>query len=488
MNQNGVGAVVRGAASDAKRGDGAASEAQPAFSPPWLGGFQDLRRAHGFEPLRVTGALPGSLRGTLFRNGPGRFGVGGERYRHWFDGDGAVAAVRFDGTGHAFGAARVTLTEGLLRENRAKRRLFGAYDSPLVRPFREIFMRDGKNVANTSVMMWQDRLFALCEAGKPYEVATADLAPNGETDLDGVITTAFSAHPHYVPSRRTTYNFGLGRGRSTTVALYALPDRGSPKRLCEFPIPGARLNHDFAVTDRFAIFMFAPAFISLGKVLFGKKGPTSAMDWLPERGTEIVVVSLDEPTRIRRFHVDAFMMEHTVNAWQDGEDIVVDYTHYAAPIELEGFARSLVRGVVERPLGSSLRRLRIKPHSDAVSTEMVLDRPVELPTVAAADFARRHRVAYCVAASDNKPFDRILRHDLESGAIDEWAPDGYPGEPLPVTTSEGDFILTLVYDPKSDTSRLDVLRAEHIAEGPIASCHFDQPIPFGFHGVFNAAS
>ena len=340
-------------------------------------------------------------------------------------------------------------------------------------------------------MMWQKRLFALCEAGRPYELSPEDLAPAGESDLDGVITKAFSAHPHYVPSRRTTYNFGLGQGRSTVVALYALPDNGKPQRLCEFPIPGARLNHDFAVTDRYAIFMFAPAFMSLKAVLFEKKGPVSSMKWMAERGTEIVIVPLDEPTRIRRFHVDAFLMEHTVNAWQDGEDILVDYTHYASPNELEGFVRGLVRGVVEQPLGSSLRRMRIKPNSDDVAIETVLDRPIELPTVSPLDFARRHRFSYGAVAGDGRYRSSASCATTPRAARStEYAPgkDEYPGEPLIVATEDGDFILTLVYDGKADTSRLEVLRADRISDGPVAACHFDQAIPFGFHGVFNAAT
>src|SRR5437868_14286272 len=40
----------------------------------------------------VEGRWPADLAGTFYRNGPGRFELGGERYRHWFDGDGMVQA------------------------------------------------------------------------------------------------------------------------------------------------------------------------------------------------------------------------------------------------------------------------------------------------------------------------------------------------------------------------------------------------------------
>src|SRR5688500_1785146 len=108
----------------------------PASEPSegsWSRNFQNLSREHGFEPLRVEGTIPAELDGTFYRNGPGLFDSFGERYRHWFDGDGAVSAVRLRG-GAATGAVRITQTPGLKRERAAKKRLFGSYNTPLARP------------------------------------------------------------------------------------------------------------------------------------------------------------------------------------------------------------------------------------------------------------------------------------------------------------------------------------------------------------------
>src|SRR5262245_61994751 len=96
-----------------------AVEAPP---PNALGAFTDLTAEHGFEPMRVDGALPEGLAGTLYRNGPALFSSFGARYRHWFDGDGALAAVRFGG-GRADGAARIITTRGLAEERRRGRAL-----------------------------------------------------------------------------------------------------------------------------------------------------------------------------------------------------------------------------------------------------------------------------------------------------------------------------------------------------------------------------
>jgi carotenoid cleavage dioxygenase-like enzyme len=46
------------------------------------------------------------------------------------------------------------------------------------------------------------------------------------------------------------------------------------------------------------------------------------------------------------------------------------------------------------------------------------------------------------------------------------------------------WLLTLVFDARSQTSHLQVLDASRFADGPVARCHFDQVIPFGFHGAW----
>src|SRR5688500_4349045 len=123
---------------------------------------QDLPREHGFEPLEIEGTLPAELRGTLYRNGPGQFGLHGTRYSHPFEGDGAVTAVRLD-NGRAFGASKVTESTGL-REERAAGRILYGLKAPWLRRVSNMMRNRQKNTANTSVMMWQGRLYALMEA------------------------------------------------------------------------------------------------------------------------------------------------------------------------------------------------------------------------------------------------------------------------------------------------------------------------------------
>ena len=475
--------------------DAARSAATAANERGWRRGFDNLSREHAFVPLRIEGKLPPELRGTFYRNGPGVFDVAGERYRHWFDGDGAITAVRLDGKGGALGASKLVATPWRERERVAKRRLFGAYDTPLARPIRELFFGDVKNPANTSVMIHDGRLYALCEGGKPFEISTNDLSTIGASNLEGVVTHAFSAHPHRAPSRNATFGFGLGIGKDTKVGCYALEDGAKAQRLVSFTIAGARMNHDFAVTDRHLVFFFAPLQMSLWNMLL-KRGMVSSAKWRPEQGTEIVVVPIDDPESLVRFTVPAFYMEHVVNAFElPGGAIAIDYIHYDHIRDFEDFVGGIASAAPKRRLASTIRRAIVSPSAKTLRFESVLDEAVELPRVSPLLETKRHRFAYAVAFDqETRPPTTILKHDLDAGRIERWTPgaEQYPSEAIFVPKADAKaeddgWLLSLVLDASSGTSALHVLDAARLEEGAIARCHFDQAIPFGFHGIWDPA-
>src|SRR5437870_12355162 len=100
----------------------------------------------------VAGALPRDLLGTLLRIGPARHDVYGERFRHWFDGDGMVHAIRLDG-GEATYRNRFIATAGKAEEDAARRRLHGGFGTPPAGgPLARLRRRGGKNAANTNIV------------------------------------------------------------------------------------------------------------------------------------------------------------------------------------------------------------------------------------------------------------------------------------------------------------------------------------------------
>lgn len=72
---------------------------------------QYMERSYWIEDSMVEGTIPAELEGTLLRNGPGLFQVGGQKIPQPFDGDGLLAMFAFKG-GRAFVANRYVRTKG----------------------------------------------------------------------------------------------------------------------------------------------------------------------------------------------------------------------------------------------------------------------------------------------------------------------------------------------------------------------------------------
>jgi all-trans-8'-apo-beta-carotenal 15,15'-oxygenase len=466
--------------------------AVPSSQPGWRGAFQDLPREHGFEPLRVEGRLPEDLQGTLYRNGPSLFSAQGRPYLHWFDGDGAVNAVRFS-RGSAQGAARVVQSQGLVEERRAGRPLYGMYGTPTPGSWlKRVGIRRVKNVANTSVIQWNGRLLALMEGAGPTELSPEDLSTLGETDLDGVVVQTFSAHPHRVPQRKASYNFGVRLGRQTLLDLYELPDTGKARLMGTLTLAGATMIHDFIATPNHLIFFAPPLRLRALRMLAGLGSYAENLEWKPSEGTEVLVVPIDNPQQVRRFTVEPFYQWHFSNAFERGGELVVDY------VRLEDFRSNVFLGEVLR--GDTSEGWQGRYHRAVVDlaqgtfkSEPRWDVPCEFPRVGSSVLGESHRYTYmaCYLEAKRGLFDGLVKLDLETGRATRVSlgENTWPSEPVFVrrlgSQAEDDgYLLALVYDGRSHTSHVAVVDARNIEAGPVARAHFDHHVPFTFHGNF----
>jgi all-trans-8'-apo-beta-carotenal 15,15'-oxygenase len=466
----------------------AAAGADPMLAGLWS---RDLPRQHGFEPLAVEGTIPRELRGTLYRNGPGQFGVAGTRYTHPFEGDGAITALRLDG-GTARGAALVTQSEGLVEEQTAGAIRYGQA-APWWRRFTNVLRSRYKNTANTSVVMWQGRLFALMEGAPPTELDPTDLSMIGETHLGGVVGQMFSAHPHRVESRRAIYNVGLAYGRVTKLNLYELPDVGTARCLGSVELGGPVMLHDFIATDTHLVFFVSPAMIVLPRMFLQVGTFEDMWTWRPERGTEVICVPIDRPTEVVRFTVDAFYQWHFGNAFDRGAELVIDYVRYPNFDSFYEFGR--YGAAPDTAASASLAEGR--PHRAVIDlrartlrSEPVLDRAAEFPSVAPGRGGSPDALVY--AAFDN--LGAIGRFDPRTGATvtHELPATQRATEPLfvprPGATADDDgHVIALCHDAPSDRAFFAIYDAARLPDGPIAKAWFDHQVPITFHGTWAPA-
>jgi all-trans-8'-apo-beta-carotenal 15,15'-oxygenase len=386
-------------------------------------------------------------------------------------------------------------TPGYLRETERKQRLFGGYNTPLQRPFREALLGDRKNPANTGVLVWQERVFALCEAGKPYELSSSDLRTVGEMDL-GVVKGSFNPHPRPIGSRRATYSIGLRIGAKSFVDLYELPWEGTPRCFASLPVGDLPMMHDFAVTERHLVLFVPPMGLRLWPFLTGKLGLADAATWDQSRGTEIIVVSLDAPHEVQRVRTDAFYMEHTANAYEDGEGIVIEFTRYDTHQHFEALVSDIVRGATGDGAGLSLCRMRLDTKRQRAPVEPITSELGELPQVASTRLGLQHRYTYLAGQSSKSPtpgelFPAVLKVDTQTGGITRFSfgADCIASEPLFVRRKDSSieddgYLLVLVFDPKDGCSYEAVLDAQHLADGPVATARYGHMVTPRFHGAF----
>jgi all-trans-8'-apo-beta-carotenal 15,15'-oxygenase len=452
---------------------------------------EPLAREHGFEPLTVEGKLPPELAGTLFRNGPGTVGVGADRYQHPFEGDGAVTAVRIGG-GKAAGASRVTGGPRLDEERAANRLLYGLSTS-WPRRVRNLLRGTQKNTANTSVMIWQDRLFAMVESSRPTELEPQGLVRIGESDLGGVVRTAFSAHPHRIASRRAIYNFGVEQGRHTQLVAYELPDAGPARSLGAVPLGGPTMLHDFIATDRHLVFFVSPVRVDVPRMLLGVGAFDQLFRWRPELGTEVIAMPIDRPTEVVRFTTDAFFQWHFANAFERGDEIVVDYIRYPSFASFYDIGR-MYRGDagVDGDVLAQGRyhRATLSLTARTLRSEQVVERACEFPTLAPGAEGTPATATYLVLGD----LAALGKLDPATGAlvIHELPAGQRTTEPLFVarpgaTRADDGHLIALQHDEASARAFLAVYDAAHLPDGPVARAWFDHQVPITFHGVFAPA-
>ena len=454
------------------------------MTPDWLGAFADLPREHGFEPLRVDGKIPDELAGTLYRCGPAAL----TRYAHPFDGDGAITAVRF-ARGAAWGGTRLVETPGFVAERAAGCQLFPAYAT--LPPQHGRALPRPKNAANTSVMTWRDRVFALHEASAPTEFDAETLATRGESDLGArEVGDGFSAHPRRAGTRY--FNFGMRYGAQTQLELFELGDamRVGPR----IPLAGATMIHDFAATPRHLVFFAPPLRLRAAELVAGRISYGDALEWRPEHGTEVIVVPIADPGAAIRFETEPMFHWHVANAFERGDEIVVDFVHYR-DFGTNRWLASLLTGDPWRGVRhGQLARATIAPAARELRLEARGDCSVEFPRVAPAVESLQHRFVYAVAHSPAAaeachPHDRLVRIDVERGDIAELplAAGQYPSEPifLPRGLDEtAGWVASLVYDATASASCVALYDAAHPGDGAIARAWFDHHIPTTFHGIW----
>jgi all-trans-8'-apo-beta-carotenal 15,15'-oxygenase len=469
---------------------------QHTSQPTWHRAFATPASEFSPTPLTiVAGEIPAGVHGTLYRNGPGRLERGGQRVGHWFDGDGAILAVKF-ADGAARGVYRYVQTEGYKEETKADRFLYGNYGMKPSVPLWERASKSVKNAANTSVLALPDRLLALWEGGAPHALDLDTLATIGTDDLgfkDGKLI--YSAHPKVDPLSGNIYNFGISIGAQTKLNLYQSDRSGKIVKSSQIKPPKIPLVHDFLLVDKYLVFCIPPVSIQPLPILLGMASYSDAMQWQPEQGTQILVFDRDNLSLISSAVVEPWYQWHFGNGCLDADGkIVCDLVRYA-DFATNQFLGEVATGETHTEAIGELWQLVIDPSSGTlISSDRLSDRSCEFPLVPAADVGKDWRYTYVAAHKTGSVLDRELvgtigRFDRQTQTLTlaELDRDLYPTEPIHVIDKYHDdsgWIITVVYDGAVDRSEVWIYDRDRLDDTPVCRLGLPSVIPMGFHGTW----
>ena len=226
--------------------------------------------------------------------------------------------------------------------------------------------------ANTHVVGHAGRILALEEGHVPY-VLDGLLDTVGPTDFGGVLTGSFTAHPKICPVTGELLAFGYSPLPPYLRYLRVSAD-GQLVQTEEITVGGPTMMHDFNVTRNHVIFMDLPAVFDLELAMRGEM-PIHWDDAYPAR---LGVMPRDgTDADVRWYDIDPCYVFHPMNAYEDGERIVLDVAR------LSHIWRD---SMMDFPL-PQFWRWTIDTRTGVVHEEQVDDRPGEFPASPTASSA-----------------------------------------------------------------------------------------------------
>jgi beta,beta-carotene 9',10'-dioxygenase len=464
--------------------------------PPYYLGFTTLASETSVEELPVRGLVPAWLTGTLVRNGPAKFEVGDQKYNHWFDG--LAMLHKF-----AFAAGRVSYANRYLRSR--------AYEEATAKgkisqrefatdPCRSLFQRVASWFSPTfsdngsvNIAKFADAVVALTETRLPVRFDPDTLATLGVCEYDRQIPGPLStAHPHFDHARGRHYNYMLDFGWRSKYRLFGIDrETGRQSVLATIPVERPAYMHSFGMTERYLILAEFPLVVNPLRLLFSGQPFIRNYRWEPDRGVRFHVVEKEGGRVVRTARAAAFFAFHHVNAFEDGDEVVVDIVTNPDAAVIDQLYLDRLRSAEPVAATGKLTRFRIGAGEDVVG-ERLSEVPLEFPRFAYRRLAGRP-YRYVYGAGNEVPgnfIDSLVKLDLEGGTASSWHEEGcYPGEPVFVAApgaanEDGGVILSVVLDARKAASFLLILDASTCGE--LGRAEAPHHIPFGFHGNYLA--
>ncbi|MGJ9422579.1 carotenoid oxygenase family protein [Aeromicrobium sp. CF3.5] len=446
----------------------------------------------------VEGEIPTDLDGVYLRNTENPVHPSLKNY-HPFDGDGMIHVVGFR-DGKAFYRNRFIRTDGLMAEQEAGHALWaGLAERP------SSALRDKgwgartrmKDASSTDVLVHRGMaLSTFYQCGDMYRIDPMSAETRGKEDWNGKFPFEWGVSAHPKVDDRTGEMLFFNYSKEAPYMHYGVVDENNDlSHYIDVPLPGPRLPHDMAFTENYAIVNDCPLFWDPEAL----KADAHMARFHPDMPMRLGVIPRKGKTEdIRWFDAEATYVLHWVNAYEEGDEIVLDGFFQGDPEPADnGMGNAWERAfrflALDR-MQSRLHRWRLNLKTGEVREQQLSDSITEFGMMNGAYAGGEYRYAY---AATGKPswflFDGLVKHDLKLGTEERYSfGDGVYGSesamaPRIGSTAEDDgYLITITTDMNDDASYAVVFDAARVGDGPVCKLKLPERVSSGTHSTWAA--
>ncbi|WP_028476813.1 carotenoid oxygenase family protein [Nocardia sp. CNY236] len=444
----------------------------------------------------VEGEIPADLDGVYLRNTENPVHPSLKNY-HPFDGDGMIHLVGFR-HGKAFYRNRFVRTDGLMAETEAGSALWAGVSEP-----PDLAKKDHgwgargrmKDASSTDVIVHRGMAltsFYMC--GDLYRLDPYTAETKGKQTWGGAFPFEWGVSAHPKVDDRTGELLFFNYSKQDPFMHYGVVDADNTlAHYVDIPLPGPRLPHDMAFTENYAILNDFPMFWPTEALAKGLHRPRLHRD-IPSRFA--VIPRRGQTSEIRWFEADPTYVLHFTNAYEDGDEIVLDGFFQGDPNPADTGTGSkwerAFRFLALDRMQTRLHRWRLNLTTGQVKEERLTDTITEFGMINSQHAGQPYRYTW---AATGKPgwflFDGLVRHDLLTGTEERMSfGDGVYGSetamaPRIGSTGEDDgYLITLTTDMNADASYCVVLDAARVSDGPVCKLRLPERISSGTHSTW----
>ncbi len=446
----------------------------------------------------VEGEVPADLDGVYIRNTENPVHASLKNY-HPFDGDGMLHVVGFR-DGKAFYRNRYIRTDGFLAEQDAGQALWaGLAERPGIALREDGWgaRRKMKDASSTDVVVHRGvALSSFYQCGDLYRIDPFTAQTLGKESWNGHFPFDWGVSAHPKIDDRTGEMLFFNYSKEAPYMKYGVVDKNNDlAHYVDIPLPGPRLPHDMAFTENYAILNDFPLFWEPEAL----KQDAHIARWHRDMPSRFAVIPRRGDTKdIRWFEAESTYVLHFVNAFEDGDEIVIDGFFQTDPEPADNGVgdkwERAFRFLAQDRMETRLHRWRLNMATGLVKEERMSDTVSEFGMMN-ADFATGdYRYVY---SATNKPgwflFNGLVRHDLKTGNEESFGfGDGVYGSETAVaprvgSTGEDDaYLVTITSDMNTDESYALVFDAARVADGPVCKLKLPERVSSGTHSTWAA--